>query len=87
MTDDGLRSPDPVSVAIGANVRAEMARRSVTQAQVSRIIGRSQQQVSERLLGNVDFQAKELVQIAELLGIATDVLVTVNESNARTSAA
>lgn len=49
-----------------------MARKGINQVQVARVIGCSQPQVSERIAGYVDFGARELVQIAELLGIPAD---------------
>lgn len=52
-----------------ANVRAEMARRRVTQATVAAALGLKQQSVSSRLSGQIDFTSAELIVIGELLGI------------------
>lgn len=54
---------------VAANVRAEMARRSVTQSDLALTMGRSQHFVSRRLLGKVPFDIDELDQIASQLGV------------------
>ena len=82
MTDDVRPEVDPVRAAIGANVRAEMARRGVAQIQMSRVIGRSQQQFSERLLGRIDFGATELLQIAQHLDVPLERLMSVDDLTA-----
>jgi transcriptional regulator with XRE-family HTH domain len=54
---------------IGANVRAEMARRGLTQEQVAPAAGLSQSKLSRRLTGRYPFMAEELDAIADLLGV------------------
>jgi transcriptional regulator with XRE-family HTH domain len=79
MTDDIRPEVDPVRATIGANVRAEMARRGVPQIVIARVIGRAQQQVSERLNGRIDFGATELLQIARHLDVPLDRLMSVDD--------
>lgn len=79
MTDDIRPDVDPVRAAIGANVRAEMARRGVSQLQMSRVIGKSQQQFSERLLGRTGFEVRELLLIAKELDVPTDRLASLDD--------
>lgn len=54
---------------VSANIRAEMARRGKTQADVAAVLGKRRQQVSQRLLGRVPFRLDELQTIAELLDV------------------
>jgi transcriptional regulator with XRE-family HTH domain len=86
MTDD-IPEVDPVRASIGANVRAEMARRGVPQISISRVIGRAQQQVSERLNGRIGFEAKELLQIAQYLDVPLERLMSVDDLAADQSTA
>ena len=59
----------------GVNVRAEMARRGVTQMTLARKIGLSQAAVSARLKGKTPFDINELVQIAVALDVPLDALI------------
>lgn len=79
MTDDVRPPVDPVRASIGANVRAELARRGIPQVEISRIIGISQRQVSARILGQVGFEAKELLLIAKELGVPVEQLASLND--------
>lgn len=62
----------------GANVRAEMARRKVSQVTVAAHLGLSQTVVSARLNGRVAFDINELTAIAELLDVALDAFLPTN---------
>ena len=53
----------------GANVRAEIARRGMSQAAVRKAIGISQGQFSKRLRGTIAFDINELSAIAKALDI------------------
>lgn len=53
----------------GQNVRAEMARRSKSQADIAALLGLSQTAVSRRLKGNVDFSATELETLSREFGV------------------
>lgn len=79
MTDDIRSDVDPVRAAIGANVRAEMARRETLQSQIAQVIGISQQQVSHRLAGRVGFEAKELLLVAQYLDVPLERLASVRD--------
>ena len=54
---------------VAATVRAEMARRRVTQDQVAQRLGLSQSAVSRRLGGHLPFDVAELSAVAEILGV------------------
>lgn len=59
----------------GANVRAEIARRGVTQAAISEAIGVSQSQFSKRLQGRIAFDINELASIAHVLDVPLTDLI------------
>lgn len=63
-------------VQVGANVRAEMARRGITQTQLAEQIGRSQPQLSKRLTGAIPFDINELTAVAEALSVPIEKLTT-----------
>jgi predicted transcriptional regulator len=58
----------------GANVRAEMARRGMSQATIGKLLGISQASVSSRLRGTTPFNINELVAIAAYLDVPLAVL-------------
>lgn len=60
---------------IGENVRAEMARRSVSQTSLALQLSLSQASVSSRLRGEVAFDVNELERVARFLGVPVTVLV------------
>lgn len=60
---------DDIRRTVGANVRAEMARRGVTQRQVAEALGISQPQISKRLAGRIAFDVVELQVIGRMLGL------------------
>lgn len=60
---------------IAANVRAEMARRQVTQRQIADTIGKSQAAVSSRMTGESHFRIHELQQIAAFLEVPIGKLI------------
>lgn len=61
---------------VGATVRAELARRGLSQADLSRAIKVAQPQVSKRLRGVIAFDINELTAIARFLEIPlSDLLV------------
>jgi transcriptional regulator with XRE-family HTH domain len=65
----------PPAALVGANVRAEMARRSVTQTTLAAALGISQAQVSKRLAGAVAFDVNELRAVADFLGVPLPLLI------------
>lgn len=56
-------------IDVAANVRAELARRRITQTDVAQRLGVSRQNVAQRLNGSVDFRVGELIAVADMLGI------------------
>ena len=73
-----MRSDDTVSQfqrAVAAEVRAEMARRKVSQTDVAQWLGVAQATVSRRVTGEVAFDVAELEKIAALLGVAVQQFI------------
>ncbi|MDO5535225.1 MAG: helix-turn-helix transcriptional regulator [Propionibacteriaceae bacterium] len=62
------------SVRVGANVRAEMARKGMTQTQLAGQIGITQAQISKRLSGQIAFDVNELVAVAAALDVTLPYL-------------
>lgn len=54
---------------VAAEVRAEMARRRMTQRQLAEIMGISQPQVMQRLTGKLGFRLAELEHLAKALDV------------------
>lgn len=65
----------PTNQDIAANVRAEAARRQVTQAQLADRLGLKQPGMSRRMLGRVPFSASELATVADVLEIPVANLI------------
>jgi transcriptional regulator with XRE-family HTH domain len=59
----------------GANVRAEMVRRGISQTALASRLGMSQAAVSKRLRGETPFDINELAQIAAALDVTLDRLL------------
>lgn len=64
-----MTTPRGVGDTLAANIRAEMARRRITQSRVAKALGVSQAAVSRRLVGTAAISAVELTQIADLLEV------------------
>jgi transcriptional regulator with XRE-family HTH domain len=60
---------------VAATVRAEVARRRITQSQIAEVLGLSQMAVSRRLSGAVPFDVEELGKVAALLGVPASTLL------------
>jgi transcriptional regulator with XRE-family HTH domain len=70
-------SPDSVvdPAAVGAAVGAALKQSAVSQRQLADKLGISQQGISQRLLGRVEFKITELIAAAALLEVSlTDLL-------------
>lgn len=65
---------------VAAEVRAEMARRRITQSDVGKSLGLSTAAVSRRLRGVVPFDVNELSTIAALLGVPAGTLLVDGQS-------
>lgn len=61
--------PVDIRDTLAANIRAEMARKGITQEQVAARLGVSQPQISRRLAGEITFDVIEISRIAELVGV------------------
>ncbi|GEA79964.1 helix-turn-helix domain-containing protein [Cellulomonas uda] len=61
--------PRPATAIVTGNVRAEMARKRISQALVADRLRLTQQAVSNRLNGRVPFDVDEIVAVAELLEV------------------
>lgn len=59
----------------GANVRAEMARRGISQTALAKSLGLSQPSVSARLRGATPFDINELSAVAHFLGVPLGALI------------
>lgn len=55
---------------VSDNIRAEMARRRLSQIELGRVLGRSQAAVSRRLAGETEFTVKELAAAATWLHVS-----------------
>ena len=66
---------DTPTAKTGENVRAEMARRGVTQTTLARKIGLSQAAVSARIKGKTPFDINELCLIASVLNVPLTALL------------
>ncbi|MET8908353.1 helix-turn-helix transcriptional regulator [Micromonospora sp. NPDC004551] len=55
--------------AVASEIRAEMARREMTQQALAPLIGMSQQALSRRLRGEHPFDTAELERVANALGV------------------
>lgn len=62
------------TAAAATNVRAEMARRGLSQKALGKEVGLSQASLSLRLNGHVAFTLDELVRIAAVLGVPFETL-------------
>lgn len=66
---------DHVPRETGERVRQAMIAAGVRQAEIAKVLGISQGQVSQRLAGNVDFTITELTRVAICLSVSvTDLL-------------
>lgn len=65
---------------VTATIRAEVARRRLTQRELAEALGISQQSVHNRLSGKVVIDLHELGIIADTLGVTVESLVRAPES-------
>lgn len=70
--------------AVADTVRAEMARRRVTQGMLAERLHLSQAAVSRRLKGDVEFGVNELLEAADLIGVPAGTLLGDSGGIART---
>ena len=67
-------SPTPTHI-VGANIRAEMARRNLPQSALAERLSISQAGVSNRLRGQTPFDVNELHAVADFLGVPRATLL------------
>lgn len=60
---------DILTTTVASSIRAEMARRDITQQQLAALIGMSQQSLSRRLRGEFPFNTAELNRVGEALDV------------------
>jgi transcriptional regulator with XRE-family HTH domain len=70
---------DLLSQRIATTLKAEMARRDVTQESLARKLGVSQQFISRRLSGRVTLSVDELSDIAVAIGVPVADLIALDE--------
>lgn len=81
-------APDPNPAAqVGATVRAELARRGLSQAALAEALDLAQPQVSKRLRGVIAFDINELTAIARFLEIPLSELLAGTEEPSRIASA
>lgn len=69
--------------SVAREVRAEIARQQVKQAELAPLLGMTQQSLSQRLTGRVQFGAGELAVIAEYLGVTVGLFYGESPSRPR----
>lgn len=60
---------------VRGNLAAEIGRRDLTQARVAQLAGLTQDGLSRRMSGQVEFRLSELVRLAEVLNVPFSTLV------------
>lgn len=65
----------PTTQRVAANLRAELARRHLTQRDLAKALGVTQQAISQRMLGRIAFDVNQLGAAAEFLGITPEQLL------------
>lgn len=57
-------------------IRLLLTARDMTQAELAKALNLSRSSLSQRLTGRTQFKADEIVQIASVLGVSTDFLLS-----------
>ena len=70
------------SNAVAMNIRAELARRRVSQHKLAQHLGKSQTWVHRRLSGNVSLSINDIMLIADFLGLPITELLGAKDSAA-----
>jgi transcriptional regulator with XRE-family HTH domain len=70
-----MTNPPTPSATVGANVKAELARRSISQKTLGEHLGLSQVSVSTRIRGRTPFDVNELHKTADFLNVPVSVLL------------
>ena len=56
-------------------IKAEMARQGINQSELGELVGRTQNAISRRLTGKVQFSMGEIEEIAQALDVTVDQLI------------
>lgn len=64
----------PYADTVRRNVKAELARRGVSQSSLSRQVGGSPQALARRMTGDIPFNVDDLARISNALGVPVEVL-------------
>lgn len=67
--------PTNTTAELRANLRAELARRDLSQREMAEHLGLSQGSVSSRMRGEIDFTVPELLAVAEWLEVPAAALL------------
>lgn len=70
-----MNTPNTFTGTVGANIRAELARRGLSQRTLTGVLNISPTGVSKRLAGKTPLDVDELNKIAEYLGIPITALI------------
>jgi transcriptional regulator with XRE-family HTH domain len=71
-----------IAYRVASTMRAELARKRVSQEELAVALGISQGAASRRLLGKVEFSLTELEKAAELLAVPVDLLLSIGPEKA-----
>ena len=75
MTAETSNAPAPLSIVVAANVRAEAARRGLTQAKMAALLGMSRMAMSDRFRGRTPWTLDELEDLARKFGTTVEDLL------------
>lgn len=68
-----------LSLNVASNVRAELARRGMSQKDLADALGLTQTAISNRVRGVIAFDVDELASVAQKLGVRVESLIAVPE--------
>lgn len=70
--------------AANANIKAEMARRGVAQADIADVLGLSRDSIGRRRSGALPWQLDEIDAVARFLEVSPNVLTRIDEDTPQT---
>jgi transcriptional regulator with XRE-family HTH domain len=73
---------NPPLSELNRNIRAEIARAGLTQAVLATQLDMSQPTLSRRLAGEADWSVRELVRLAEILGVPLSTFLPTEKASA-----
>ena len=66
--------PTTVTQSIASEIRAELGRKRIPQADLANVLGVSQAGISRRLSGDTPFDVNEVAAVADFLGVPVALL-------------